>query len=435
MTGIGGWRERIAGRNPLPTGASTVGLWMAFTGLTAYGFLALGARALGEGAQYSALSTLWALGFVVGPGFFMPVEQEVARALAHRRAENLGGEPVVRRASLLAAVLATTLAVITLAAGPVLAGELFAGSWWLVLALVLIIYGYAFEHLVRGTLGGNQRFRSYGLLFAAEGAFRLAGAVLLAAIGVAVAGPFGIVVGLGPFFGSAFAARRERGLLGPGPEAPWSELTQALAYLVTGAVLGQALVNAAPIAAQALAGPNESAVAGTLLNGLLVARVPLFFFQAIQASLVPELSGHRGAGRHAELLRGVRRILTVVVVIGVCSTIGSALLGPWAVRTFFGAEFRLSGLDMALLAGASALLMLALAFVQVLIALSQYRRVAELWIVGAVTFTVGLVVDVGSLARRVEVAFLVGAAAAALCALAFVLRELNRESRARTGNT
>ena len=435
MRSLGRWRERLAGRNPLPTGASTVGLWIGFTGLTAYGFLAFGARALGEGPEYSALSALWALGFIVGPGFFLPVEQEVARALAHRRAQGLGSAPVVRRAAFLGLGLAGLLSLITLVAGPWLADQLFAGSWTLVLALVLILFGYAVEHLVRGTLGGNQRFGTYGLLFATEGTFRLVGAAVLAGIGVTLAGPFGLVVGIGPFVGSAVAARRERGLLQPGPHAEWSELTQALAYLLVGSVLGQSLVNSVPIATQVLAGPGEDAVAGTLLNGLLVARVPLFFFQAVQASLVPELSGHRGAGRHAELVRGVRRILAVVVVIGVSATIGAALFGPWVVRTFFGEEFRLSGADMAMLAGASGLIMLTLALVQVLIALSQYRLVAALWVAGAVAFAVGIWADVGDLTQRVETAFLLGTGVAALCALALVLRELNRESRARSGHT
>ena len=37
--------------------------------------------------------------FLAGPGLFLPLEQEISRALAERRARNQGGVPVVRRAA------------------------------------------------------------------------------------------------------------------------------------------------------------------------------------------------------------------------------------------------------------------------------------------------------------------------------------------------
>jgi len=78
-------RERLRERNPFPEGSATIGLWLIVAGVTAYLFLAISGRALGSN-RYSALAVLWVLAFTAAPGFFQPLEQEIARAVAARRA-------------------------------------------------------------------------------------------------------------------------------------------------------------------------------------------------------------------------------------------------------------------------------------------------------------------------------------------------------------
>ena len=51
------------------------------------------------------------------------------------------------------------------------------------------------------------------------------------------------------------------------------------------------VLNASPLAVQLLANDQQIDESGKFLNALLVARVPLFFFQAVQAALLPRLSG------------------------------------------------------------------------------------------------------------------------------------------------
>ncbi|MGH9149742.1 MAG: hypothetical protein ACRD0F_05315, partial [Acidimicrobiales bacterium] len=94
--------DKTSANNPLPEGAMAVGAGLLVLGLTAYGFLVISARAMGP-ERYASLSALWALVFLAVPGFFFPVEQEVARALSDRRARGLGGAPVIRRAALASA--------------------------------------------------------------------------------------------------------------------------------------------------------------------------------------------------------------------------------------------------------------------------------------------------------------------------------------------
>ena len=84
----------------LPEGSVAVAIGVFVAGVAAFGFLSVSARALGP-SQYSDLAALWILGFIAGPGVFMPLEQEVARAIAARRAKGLGARPVVQRAIVL----------------------------------------------------------------------------------------------------------------------------------------------------------------------------------------------------------------------------------------------------------------------------------------------------------------------------------------------
>src|SRR4051794_9862797 len=86
-------RKLLEGRsNPLPEGTLAVGAGLIVSGITSYGFLAISARALGP-ERYAPLGVLWALTYVVCPGVFLPLEQEVGRALSSRRAKGLGGPP------------------------------------------------------------------------------------------------------------------------------------------------------------------------------------------------------------------------------------------------------------------------------------------------------------------------------------------------------
>ncbi len=408
---------RLAGRfdkekNPLPEGTLAVGAGFVVSGVTAYGFLAISARALGP-SRYAPLGVLWALMFVAGPGFFLPLEQEVGRALADRRAHGVGGGPLIRRACLTGGAVVTVLMVATAASGKLLLEELFDDKLLLLAGFMLGLTGYFAEYLLRGTLSGSGRFATYGLVIGSEATLRLVACVVLAVVGVETAGPYGLALGLAPFAATALGLRRERHLVDPGPDAPWTELSSALGYLLAASVLAQLLVNSGVLAVQVLASGSESDVAGRFLNGLIIARVPLFMFQAVQASLLPKLAGLVGAGRHDDFRTGLKRLLMVVVGIGVVATVTAWAIGHQIVEILFGAGFELTRTDLAYLAAASAAYMLALALAQALIALSAYARVVIGWASGIVTFLVVTATQSGLL-PRVERGFLAGSAAAAL---------------------
>jgi O-antigen/teichoic acid export membrane protein len=319
------------------------------------------------------------------------------------------------------------------AAGPLLADELFSDEGVLVVAWLLTLVAACAAHLARGLLSGLGRFRGYAGIIAGESSVRLVIALVLTTVGVETVGPYGLSVAAGPLVAVAFTLWRERDLLEPGPPAPWSEVTVALAWLLAGSALSMLLMNAAPILVELLATSADDDAAGRFLAGLIVARVPLFLFQAVQAALLPRLSELAGAGRTSELRRHLTALVTLVSGIGISGTLGAYLLGPAIVRLLFGSEFDLGHRTMGLLGLASASFMVALLLAQATIAVGGHRRAALAWAVGVVVL--GAVATGGDeLFLRVELAVMAGGLTA-LVAQAVVLRRLlDRGAEISTGD-
>jgi O-antigen/teichoic acid export membrane protein len=222
--------------------------------------------------------------------------------------------------------------------------------------------------------------------------------------------------------------RRERNLIEPGPEARFSEVSSNLGWLLGGSVLAAFLINARPIAVTLLATPSEKSLAGKFTTSTVIARVPLFLFQAVQASLLPKLALLVGAGRFHDFRAGFRKLLTAVAGLGVVAIVGAFLFGPLVVRILFGPDYDLGRRNLTMLAASSALYMLAITTSQAIIALHGHARVAIGWLVGVITFL--LVTAAGhDLLLRVETGLVAGSAMAVL-ALWLLLRPLLRRGAA-----
>jgi O-antigen/teichoic acid export membrane protein len=420
-------RQRLitAAKNaPLPEGTYAIGAGLIVAGLSAYGFQILAARQLSE-TEYAALNGLWAIVFIVAPGFFQPLEQEVSRALAHRKAQGIGGGPLVRRAAALGGLLAGAVAVVAVVVSPRLIDELFHGESLLLVALLVAVASYYLAHTTRGTLSGNARFGPYGMMHASEGIIRILFCVGLFVLGVGSPWLYGLALALPPFGAIAVSLRGQRGLLTPGPEAPYSELSSALGLLLVGSVLAQLLSYASFLAANLLAEGDEKELVGLFITGLFIARIPILLFQAVQAALLPKLASLAGAGRHDDFRTGMRRLVIIVIGLGVLGTIGAALVGPFAGELLFSKEkFILGHRDLGLLAAGSGAFILALTLAQGLIALRGYALAAVSWLVGLIGFVA--VTAVGNdLFLRVELGFVAGSLLAAAVMGVQLLRRMH----------
>ena len=165
------------------------------------------------------------------------------------------------------------------------------------------------------------------------------------------------------------------------------------------------VLNVSPLAVELLAGPSEREEAGRFLNALLIARVPLFFFQAVQASLLPKLSSLAADGHLDEFRRVLGRLLALVGALGAMAIAACALVGHLVVEMAFGAEFAVGRRDMVLLAASSAVLMIVLSLAQALIAQRCQGHMALAWLAGLCAFPVVLAFG-GDLFLRVELALL-----------------------------
>jgi hypothetical protein len=114
----------------------------------------------------------------------------------------------------------------------------------------------------------------------------------------------------------------------------------------------------------------------------------------------------------------MRRLLVLVVGLGVVGTLGGLTLGPTVGNKLFE-NWSLGGVDLGLLAAGSGAFILALTLNQGLIALSSYARAAIAWVVGITAFLVTLAVGT-ELFLRCELAFLIGSLASA-AVMAFFL--------------
>lgn len=407
-------------RVPLPEGTLPVGGALLVAGVATYAFFRVGTSALGGEEEFAPIAALWFATFSLAPGFFLPLEQELGRALSHRRARDEGGRPVVAKVVSLGAIITSIVLVAILAASPILTTEYFDGDWWMLAALATAFVAYAPAHLARGVCAGTGRFRAYAVVIGSDGIVRIVLCVLLAAVGVTAAGPYGFVVALAPLLPVVVVGVNGQLRTEPGPEAAWPEVTQNQGWLLVGTVFSAALLNAGPVAATLLAGDGEQEWVTRFSFGVLLARIPLFLFQAVQAALLPRLSRLAARGDFDEFKAGFRRLMVLVAGVGVVGTAGAFVLGPLAIELVYDTE--LGGRTLAMLALSSALYMAGLATAQAVIALQGHALVALGWSVGVVTFLLGTWLSSDLLFRRIEVGLVLSSFAALVC-FAIALRQ------------
>jgi O-antigen/teichoic acid export membrane protein len=398
-------------RTPLPEGTVPVAIGLFIAGVCSFAFFRVGADALGSEKAFKPVVSMWFATFALAPGLFLPLEQELGRALSARRALGYGGRAVVVKVLTLGAVLVAIATIALLAVGPFLADDYFDGDWVMVAALMLSIACYAPTHLSKGICSGSGRFRAYAVVLGADGLVRILFCVLLAMIGVKAVGWYGMAVAVAPLVGVFAVGFKGQLRTEVGPAADWKEVTPNLGWLLLGSLMAAGLVNAGPIATSLLS--DDSTAVTRFGYGVILARIPLFLFQAVQAALLPRLSRLAAAGEMTEFRVGFRKLVYVVIGVGVIGTAGAFVLGPFAVRTMYdGAE--LSRRTLAVLALGSAFYMLGLAISQAVLALHGHAQVALGWTVGMVTFGITTASISGEVFRRVELGLLAGSAAAML---------------------
>jgi O-antigen/teichoic acid export membrane protein len=164
---------------------------------------------------------------------------------------------------------------------------------------------------------------------------------------------------------------------------------------------------------QLLSTDDQQAVVGAFTAALIVARIPLFLFQAVQAALLPGLSALAARGQLAEFRRGMVRLLALLLAIAVVGVAAAVAFGPWIVSHAFGSAYVVEASTTGLLALGSAAFVIATATAHANIALGGSRNVALGWLAGVVVFPI-VVAVVPDLLLRVELGYVAAASTAAV---------------------
>ena len=409
-----------ASKIALPEGTVTVGIGLFIAGISAYIFFKIGQQALGQDG-FKPIVAMWFIAFALAPGFFLPIEQEVSRAIAHRRALGQGGLPVIKRIAPLAFILLLTLVIIIAIFSSSISKNMFEGYGIVTFCLMLTLVSYAPMHLARGICSGTGRFGAYGIIIGADGAVRVIGCAVLWLSGVTHVGPYAFMIGFSPIVGVIAVGLAGKLRVDDGPEATWSEVTPNLGWLLMGSLFAAALVNAGPITVDILGNSEPAEVVTRFGNAVIFARIPLFLFQAVQAALLPRLAKLAAQRNLSEFSRGFRQLMILVCGVGVVGTVGAFFVGPQVLDLVYQ-----GGIDrrtMTLLALASAMYMVGLATAQAVIALRGHAIVALGWFASFSGFVLIAWLSSNDLYLRVEMA-LVGSSLIAIVIFAAALRKL-----------
>lgn len=371
----------------LPRGTFAIASGMIVGAITGYVVVIVVNKAVGDRA-YAGFGAFWSLIFVVGPGLFLPLEQEISRAISHRDVLKDGSLPIVRIAAAMAGTLAIMVALIFAALSPFFINHVFHDNGYLQLAFIIGIVGYGFLHCSRGILSGNHKFGAYGGSMALEGLSRFIVVLVLAQVGAKNIGFYGVALGLAPFAAVIPFIPIILKLLQPGSPASKRELGTALSHLVTSSVLSQALAYSSLFLTNVIEG-GQGQTARYFTNAFFIARIPVIGFMAVQAALLPKLSSLHAMNEHKEFQHQFRRLLTLVAGLSTAGVVFIAIFGtPLGQLLFTEEKFQISWLHFVVLSIGSCLFLLAQTLLQACIALQHYKIVTTAYLCGVATLLV-----------------------------------------------
>jgi O-antigen/teichoic acid export membrane protein len=379
--------------------------------ITTYLVLILAGRTLGA-AAFGPLSALYVLLTSIATGLFLPLEQEIARLRGDQRGRGVWDAALFRRATRLGLCGAAAAVAVVAVAFPVTL-TIVGRNAPLLVALCIALPGYAVCFAMRGELAGRRQLPRYGVQLAVEGTVRLGGTVLLVLIGATGVGWYGAMFAGAPWVAAGVSAIGWQRPDGPVTTEPPPPLVRPVGLLVLSCLASQLLINAGPLVVALLAGRGEQARVGAFLAALVVVRVPVFLFTAVQPSFLPAIAEHSAAQRRASFVQLISRVLTAAAALVAVSSVAAVALGPWMLRTFFGFRQSVTSLsrwtfaEMTLSVG---LFLIAAVLAQALLGRGRHAATTMGWLVGLAGLAAGTAAGTGAVSRA-GTGFLVGAMA------------------------
>jgi O-antigen/teichoic acid export membrane protein len=384
---------------------------MVGSGVLAYAFFVLAARTLGTSA-YGQVGVLWAAMFIGVIVLFRPLEQTTTRAIAERVAHGREIRTVV--------VSVTSIYLATVALGTVgaalswqtLTDRLFLGSNLLTAMLFVGTALYGLEYILRGILAGTGWFRGYALCLMADAVVRVAvAAPLLFVASKDLAGVAIAAAGLGGFLVPFWVGHRRIARVLERGEGAGFAVGHAVTFAGPASVIAaadQVLINAGPLLVMVDGGRNASATAGVVFAATMLVRIPVYVFQGVAASLLPNLTRLQAAADMARFRHALGRAAVVLAGTTVLLAVFAVIAGPEAMRAIYGKAFVADRTALALLGVGVGFYLGAATFSQALLALDRGKQAAVAWTLGALAFLALYFAVPGDELMRIAVSFAIG---------------------------
>jgi O-antigen/teichoic acid export membrane protein len=378
---------------------------MVVSGVLTYAYHVLAARTLGPSA-YGQIAVLWGAIFLAAIVLFRPIEQTTSRSIADRLARGEETASVLRSMLAISAALLLLIVVVAAVAWGPLSDHLFEGDQTMTAMLLLGTLAYGLSYIVRGLVGGVRWFKGYGLGLLSDAIGRLAVAaplVFVASKGLAAAAL--VAAGLVGTFVPLYYGRRELAVLRDHGEGPRFKARGALRFAGPASLIAaadQLLVNGAPLLVVLGSGPGRTV--GVVFAATMLVRAPVYVFQGLAASLLPNFTVLNAADRQ-RFRAVVHRTALVLLGVGACIVLGTAAFGPEAMRLLYGDDFSVGRGSLVLLGAGVACYLAASTFSQGLLALHRAGWAAAAWCGSATAFIVLYVLLPGSQLGRISAAF------------------------------
>ncbi len=396
---------------PAPTfarGARILSIGIASTGLLTFAYFSVAGHVL-NARDYGAVSTLWAILFVVISVIYRPVEQLLSRTIAQRRSRGLHTGHPLRTPIMIQAGFAALFLVVALVAQSALLSVLGENEtlYWIFVGAAL---AYAASYFARGYFAGHQWFALYGGLVLFESVARFCFPVAVA-VGL-LHGPDWVAAGIlaapiASLLVIPFALSRMHGKTDGEADPEALTLAEGAGFALSVAIIGlaeQTLLNAGVLTANVTGG---EAIAGIVFSALLIARAPLQLFQAIQTSLLPHLTGlHEGDEDDDGFDRTIRATIRAIAGFTAITAVALLLVGPKAMDILFGGHITYGRVGLAVIGIGMGFHLVAGTYNQAALARGRDRAAAGIWLACAALFVAWMLAPiVHSQLLRVETGY------------------------------
>ncbi|MDX6204806.1 MAG: hypothetical protein QOF39_863 [Frankiales bacterium] len=382
----------------LARGSLVVAAGLCVTGAATLGMLALVDHQLPPEAK-SAFNVWWIMTTLLASAFGV-FEAYLSRLAIAEHAAHRDPAHVISVLLARSWLVATGLAVAVLAGGWWLTRREFHGHASLTVLLPVYVFLAATQSVQRAAATGRARFPAVAAQLATDGLLRIAlcsllvatghGSVLLLALATCVAAAGGLAAG-GVVCPGWFAAPTLHG-----PDVPWRP-----ALLLLAAAGGPLLAGSGPVPWLQAAGHVSDDTIAAFSAAVTISRIPTQFVAAAFGPLLAQLAHAIEIADHATFLRLRRKAELASVALGGLFVVAFATIGVWALplyaHTPSGASLDIG--ILALLAGAGALMFLAVVQQASLAALDRWSGIAIAWVIGTVALVLALLAPASALDR------------------------------------